>query len=154
MRTAGKSSDTVFHEPAGANDLTGMYVLIVEDDSDGREILERTIVAAGGNVIATMSSQDALNRLRECERLPEVIVVDIGMATDDGYSFLKQLRMLPLARGGSIPAIALTAYASPGDRAQALSAGFFEHFTKPFDSQTLLQSIARVGSATSKRGLP
>jgi PAS domain S-box-containing protein len=154
MRTAGKSSDTVFHEPAGANDLTGMCVLIVEDDSDGREILERTIVAAGGNVIATMSSQDALNRLRECERLPEVIVVDIGMATDDGYSFLKQLRMLPLARGGSIPAIALTAYASPGDRAQALSAGFFEHFTKPFDSQTLLQSIARVGSATSKRGLP
>ena len=96
MRAAGKISDTSFSEPAGANDLTGMCVLIVEDDNDGREILERTIVAAGGRVIATMSSQDALNRLRECERLPEVIVADIGMATDDGYSFLKQLRLLPL----------------------------------------------------------
>ena len=98
-----------------------------------------------------MSSQDALSRLRECERLPEVIVADIGMATDDGYSFLRQLRLLPPARGGGIPAIALTAYASPGDRAQALSAGFFEHFTKPFDPRTLMESIARVGSATTAK---
>ena len=152
MRAAGQPSDTSFREPAGANDLTGMCVLIVEDDNDGREILERTIVAAGGDVIATMSSQDALNRLRG-ERLPDVIVADIGMATDDGYSFLKQLRLLPLARGGGIPAIALTAYASAGDRAQALNVGFSEHFTKPFDPQTLMRCIARVGSAKPARSV-
>ena len=151
IRAAGKLSDTSFREPAGANDLTGMCVLIVEDDNDGREILERTIVAAGGDVIATVSSKDALSKLLECQRLPEVIVADIGMATDDGYSFLRQLRMLPVARGGGIPAIALTAYASPGDRAQALNAGFSEHFTKPFDPQSLMQSIARVGSARIAR---
>ena len=151
IRAAGKLSDTSFREPAGANDLTGMCVLIVEDDNDGRESLERTIVAAGGSVIATVSSKDALSKLLECQRLPEVIVADIGMATDDGYSFLRQLRMLPIARGGGIPAIALTAYASPGDRVQALSAGFSEHFTKPFDPQSLMQSIARVGSARIAR---
>jgi CheY-like chemotaxis protein len=136
--------------PTASHDLTGRFVLILDDDADSREILERTITDTGGAVVAAASSREALNTLSECERLPDVIVTDIGMAEDDGYAFIRRLRLLPLAQGGAIPTIALTAYASPLDRAQALSAGFAAHFTKPFDPELLLNTIARIVSAETR----
>jgi PAS domain S-box-containing protein len=150
MRPAERSR-VPLAEPAGNHDLSGTFVLILDDDADSREILERTIAGAGGGVVAASSSREALHRLSECDRLPDTIVTDIGMAGDDGYAFLQHLRLLPHARGGKIPAIALTAYASPIDRAQALTAGFVAHFTKPFDPGMLLQAIARIASPEASR---
>ena len=66
------------------------------------------------------------------------------MPNDDGYSFLRELRRLPAELGGSVPAIAVTAYATPEDRKRALAAGFESHLGKPFSPKVLVSTIARV----------
>ena len=83
------------------------------------------------------------------QNLPDVLLSDIGMPDVDGYALLRQVRGLPPERGGGVPAIALTAYASEADGARARAAGFQAHVTKPLDPDALTAAVAGlVGMST------
>ena len=118
-------------------------VLVVEDDPDAREIIVRSVTDVGATATAVASAAEALEALRE--RGPaDVVITDIGMPGDDGYALLRELRKLPVDRGGQLPAIAVTAYATVEDRKRALSEGFVAHIGKPFAPMTLISTIARA----------
>jgi PAS domain S-box-containing protein len=128
--------------PPGSGALSGVRVLLVDDDADSVELFGRTVEDANGEVAWVPSVADALARLEgHPERCPHVIVSDIGMPGTDGYSFLKLLRKLPPDCGGALPVIALTAYATPEDRVRALRSGFDDHIGKPFDPDDLVSAI-------------
>jgi signal transduction histidine kinase/ActR/RegA family two-component response regulator len=127
--------------------LSGLRVLVVEDEPDAIEILLRAITEEGGTGLSATSAAEALSLLQETEHeLPHVIVSDIGMPDRDGYSFLESVRALPPELGGVIPVIAVTAYATPEDRAKALRAGFALHVGKPVRSEALIAAIRRVAA--------
>jgi CheY-like chemotaxis protein len=125
----------------GAAILTGVTVLVVDDEHDARDMLHAILTAAGASVIEASSAQEALVLLRGAA--PDVLISDIGMAAEDGYAFIRQVRALPgeLAR---VPAVALTAYGHPADRAHALAAGFDRHAAKPILPAELVTLLARL----------
>ncbi len=132
---------------AGAvSGLDGIRVLIVEDEDDAREILIRSISDFGAEAIAVSSAEEALAFMRGQPeaRQPHVIISDIGMPVIDGYGLIRRLAALPREHGGGVPAIAVTAYATPEDRVTALAAGFKAHVEKPFAPLALATAIARV----------
>jgi signal transduction histidine kinase len=120
--------------------LTGLKVLIVEDDSDSRELVVRCLGELGATVLAAVSAADARQKI-STDR-PDAIVSDIGMPDEDGLAFLRSLRKQP--EHARIPAIALTAYASDKDRQDALEAGYFEHVSKPVQPYRLARVILRA----------
>ena len=125
--------------------LAGMHVLIVEDDDDGREIIVQALEDAGATVSAVSGARDALALLCGAEPTTiQVVVTDIGMPEEDGYTLLRELRQLPVDQGGDLPAIAVTSYATVEDRRRALKAGFVAHIGKPFSPMTLVATIARA----------
>jgi PAS domain S-box-containing protein len=128
--------------------LAGVNVLIVEDDADAREIIVRSIADVGASVTAVGSGAEAIALLRK-GTATDVVITDIGMPDEDGYALLRELRRLPTADGGRLPAIAVTAYASGDDRKRALQEGFVAHIGKPFAPLTLISTIARVVGLTS-----
>jgi CheY-like chemotaxis protein len=97
-------------------------------------------------VVAVASCQEALAELRQSSgpRLPHVIVSDLGMPKEDGYDLIRQIRALPAAEGGRIPAIAVSGYANPEDRRRALAAGFHGHVAKPMDRLAVIAAIKRA----------
>ncbi|HVQ28981.1 MAG TPA: response regulator [Vicinamibacteria bacterium] len=121
--------------------LDGLTLLVVDDDKEIRELLRVALEARGAAVLLAASVAEAhaaLGRVR-----PDVIVCDIGMPGTDGYAFVERLR----SRSGgaeSIPAVALTAYASRDDVVRALRAGFQVHFAKPVDPDALAHAIAAL----------
>lgn len=125
---------------AGRVALSGMHVLVVDDDADARELIRR-ILAEHEAVVRTASSADeALAMLGE--QRYDVLVSDIGMPGQDGYSLIRRVRSLEARDGGDIRAIALTAYARSQDRNDAMRAGFERHLAKPVDP---LELVAAVG---------
>ena len=122
--------------------LKGIRVLVVEDDDDTRELLRVLLETQGGDVTATSCVQEALSAYDRS--LPHVIVADIGMPNEDGYSLMRRVRELPAQRGGAVPAIALTAYARAEDRRRALEAGFHLHVPKPVLPSDLVLAVARL----------
>jgi PAS domain S-box-containing protein len=125
--------------------LAGTHVLIVEDDDDGREIIVQALEDAGATVSAVSGARDALALLCGAEATTiQVLVTDIGMPEEDGYTLLRELRQLPVDQGGDLPAIAVTSYATVEDRRRALKAGFVAHIGKPFSPMTLVATIARA----------
>jgi signal transduction histidine kinase/DNA-binding response OmpR family regulator len=129
-------------EPPSRVVLTGLRVLVVDDDADARELVTSVLVERRARVTAVAAATDALEQL-QAER-PDVIVSDIGMPVQDGYALMEQVRALPPERGGSTPAIALTAYAHNADRAKALLSGFTAHAAKPIDPNELVWIVASV----------
>jgi PAS domain S-box-containing protein len=126
--------------------VTGRRILLVEDEPDAREVLSAALVRLGARVVAASSSADAYQTLvtaPACER-PEVIIADIAMPDEDGYSLLSRVRRLPEDRGGSTPAIAVTGYAGQDARNRAFDAGFQLHFAKPIDPTRLAAAVARL----------
>jgi two-component system, chemotaxis family, CheB/CheR fusion protein len=131
--------------PAPAPDrsrLAGLRVLVVEDDPDSRDILATMLVESGAEVATAESAREALAIIDA--RSPDVLVSDIGLPEMDGYALIGELRRRPTDRGGSIPAVALTAYSEEGSRRQAIEAGFQEHLSKPADPQAFLTVVARL----------
>jgi signal transduction histidine kinase/DNA-binding NarL/FixJ family response regulator/HAMP domain-containing protein len=120
--------------------LNGLRVLIVDDEPDTREMFRTGLAAAGARVRAVSSAADALEALRNGGA--DILVADIGMPGEDGYSLIRRVRALAAEQGGTMPALAVTAYAGAGDRARALAAGFDEHVAKPLTSQELARAIA------------
>jgi CheY-like chemotaxis protein/anti-sigma regulatory factor (Ser/Thr protein kinase) len=122
--------------------LDGVEALVVDDDDNARELLGRILEQHGVRVRACAGAQAALLQL--AERARDVLISDIGMPGLDGYSFIEQVRRLPAALGGGVPAIALTAFARPEDRRRALATGYQEHLAKPLEPGRLLASIRRL----------
>ena len=120
--------------------LNGLHVLIVEDDADSRNVLALLLQRLGALVEAVGSAKDAYDRLRH--RKPDVLVSDIGMPDEDGYSMIRQIRQL--CGEQHIPAIALTAYARKQDAEAALGAGYDQHLPKPVAPADLIRAIKTV----------
>jgi CheY-like chemotaxis protein len=122
--------------------LDGIKVLAVDDEPDTRELLLTTLQTQGASVVTAASAAEAFEVFREFH--PDVLVADIGMPEEDGYSLLARIRSLPAELGGDKPALALTAYAREQDRLAALRAGFQRHLTKPFEPEELAEALAEL----------
>ncbi len=121
-------------------ELDNLRILVVEDDNDTRAMLEHVLTRSGADVRATASAAEALEEL--CSWNPDLLLSDLGMPDEDGYSLIGKVRSLEADQGGNVPAIALTAFASARDREMVLSAGFQMHVTKPVDPAELITIIA------------
>ncbi|PSB02754.1 response regulator [Merismopedia glauca] len=124
----------------GELDLTGIRVVLVDDDPDTRELLAFILKEYGAEAMVVASAGEVLTLLESFK--PDILVTDIGMPDMDGYTLLRQVRSLPPERGGQVPAIATTAYARMEDRQQALTAGFQKHIAKPIDPSKLVAAIS------------
>jgi signal transduction histidine kinase/ActR/RegA family two-component response regulator len=122
--------------------LDGLRVLLVDDEPEAREIISTVITRTGAEVTACTSASEALAKLTEWK--PDVILSDIAMPDEDGYSFIGKVRSLPRDKGGETPAAALTAYARDVDRRQALAAGYQMHIAKPIGASQLVNMVARL----------
>lgn len=120
--------------------LEGLRILVVDDEADSRSLLNSILTSSGSEVRCCGSAANAMQEFKNWN--PDVLVSDIGMPEEDGYALIKKLRRQKAKRVRGIPAIALTAYASPDDRALALAAGFQVHLAKPIEPETLVSSIA------------
>jgi len=128
--------------------LTGVRVLVVDDEPDAREILEEVLSQAGAEVKTAADAAQALDVL--VDFTPDVLVSDLAMPGEDGLKLIRKLRGRTPDRVASIPAIALTAYTRPEDRVQALAAGFQMHVPKPVDPTELVVTIASLRSLSPK----
>ncbi|MBW4429767.1 MAG: PAS domain S-box protein [Nostoc desertorum CM1-VF14] len=126
--------------PADASlPLAGMQILLVDDEPDTREFQAFVLSQSGARVRAVASGLEALQALEQS--IPDVLVSDIGMPQMDGYMLLEQIRSRPPHQGGTIPAIALTAYATETDQQRTLQVGFQTHITKPVEPEVLVRAI-------------
>ena len=132
---------------AASNSLDGLRVLLVDDEPEARQIISTVILRTGAEVKTCESAHEALVKLAEWK--PDVILSDIAMPEQDGYSFIRQVRSLPRDKGGDTPAAALTAYARDVDRRQALAAGYQMHIAKPIGASQLITMIARLAGRDS-----
>lgn len=122
--------------------LKGLQILVVDDDDDTRRFQAFLLEQYGARVIPVASGKEALRTLDQI--VPDLIVSDIGMADMDGYMLIRQIRNRSDHQGGTVPALALTAYARDVDHEKALRAGFQAHITKPVDATRLIEAIKRV----------
>jgi CheY-like chemotaxis protein len=117
-------------------------VLVVDDDADSRELIERMIRQWDGEVLLAESAERALELLA-AER-PDLVISDIGMPEVDGFDLIRQVRERAPEQGGAVPAIALTAFARAEDRTRALLAGYQLHLAKPVVPAELLAAVASL----------
>ncbi len=125
-----------------APSLAGVRALVVEDEIDSRELLAAELEKFGAEVVAVGSSEEALNRLTARAAGPfDVLVSDIGMPLQDGYELMRRVRALAHEASARIPAVAVTGYATAGDRARTLAAGYNAHIAKPADAAALAAQV-------------
>jgi signal transduction histidine kinase/CheY-like chemotaxis protein len=124
--------------------LTGVRVLVVDDDADARDLVRAVLGQSGADVVTASSTLEALDALQRAR--PHVLVSDLSMPGDDGYALLHRVRALGLDREGRVPAVALTAFARAEDRARALAAGYAVHVSKPVEPAKLVEVVARLAA--------
>lgn len=122
-------------DPLPPPELRGLEVLLLEDEPDTRELIETLFLRAGAKVALAGTGDEAIVALQATT--PDLLVSDIGLPGEDGYSVIARVRKLP--NGRSVPALALTAYARDEDRQRALDSGFDAHMTKPVEPALLLE---------------
>jgi CheY-like chemotaxis protein len=115
--------------------LDGLLILAVDDEEDARQLLVHSLTYHGATVITAASAKEALAEIKN--KTPDVLVSDIGMPDEDGYSLIRKIR----AANNNIPAIALTAFTRAQDRVRALEAGFQTHISKPVEPDELVAVI-------------
>ena len=125
--------------PATSISLRGHSVMLLEDHADSRELLVQAWRSSGADVTAFSAARDAFAELERVR--PSVIVADIALPDEDGYSFIRRVRAHSAPDIQAIPAVAVTAYASTADRAEALAVGFQEHMPKPIDPRRVVELI-------------
>jgi CheY-like chemotaxis protein len=132
--------------PGDAVSLVGVRVLVVEDEADARDVAVSALAYCGAEVESVSSTAEALARFRglPVDRRPHVLVSDIGMPHEDGYDLIRRIRALGGERGGDVPAIAVTGYATPDDVQRALAAGYHMHIAKPIDPQVLTALVGEL----------
>jgi PAS domain S-box-containing protein len=130
--------------------LTGLRILVVDDEIDTREFLAVLLENCGATVSAVASVAAAMDVLTTTAiaDYPDVIVSDVGMPEQDGYALIRQVRAIAAERHITLPAVALTAYAGANDRAQLLLAGFQIHVPKPVDADELVAVVANLAVRT------
>src|SRR5215207_1819421 len=122
--------------------LQGLRVLVVDDEADTRDMLRAVLEHCHAEVITAGSSSEALEALAHLR--PDVLISDLGMPEDDGFSLIARVRELPAERGGRIPAAALTAYVRAEDRVKVLRSGFQLHVPKPVEPAELVAVVAHL----------
>jgi len=125
--------------------LTGVRVLVVEDHDDTREFVAAVLAQYGAEVTTATSARTALAAFERAK--PHVLVSDIAMPEEHGYSLIQTVRARPLEQGGRVPAIALTAYVRSEDRERAVAAGYNRHLVKPIDPVDLASAVAQLAGA-------
>jgi len=138
---SGEMSRTEF------DSLDGLRVLLVDDEPEARQIISTVIARSGAEVKTCETAGEALAALVDWR--PDVLMSDIAMPGEDGYSLIGKVRKLPGDKGGNTPAAAVTAYARDEDRNRALAAGFQMHIAKPVSSGQLVTMIARLAGRIS-----
>src|SRR5215813_865884 len=128
--------------------LDGLRVMIVDDEAESRDLLTAMLTRRGAEIKACASAAEALEEIERWR--PSLLVSDIGMPDEDGYTLIGKLRALGPERGGGIPAVALTAYARSEDRMRALASGFQVHVPKPIEAGELVVVIASLAGRLSK----
>ncbi|PYT01942.1 MAG: hypothetical protein DMF63_03670 [Acidobacteria bacterium] len=125
--------------------LAGKRVLIVEDDADSREVLQLFLQQSGADVSSAESAKFAMDILSQPSNgLPHLIISDLAMPDEDGYSLLSRIRQMSPSRGGLIPAIALSAFTTTESKQKAFESGFQLYATKPFDPDKLIADILNL----------
>ncbi|WRH67199.1 MAG: ATP-binding protein [Planktothrix sp. GU0601_MAG3] len=126
--------------------LKGIKILVVDDEVDARDLVAHLLENCGSDVMTAGSEEEAINifKANNAQSPFHILISDIGLSGGDGYSLLRQIRLLPPEEGGQIPALALTAYAKDEDRQAAFSAGFYAHLAKPVEPHELLFTIANL----------
>lgn len=129
-------------EPPPDVSLHGLEVLVVDDDGDTLEVLRSMLVQSGASVRTVASAAEAVQQMSK--HRPDVIVSDVGMPVEDGYSMIRRIRQLVPEMGGAVPAIALTAFTGAGNERMAIEAGFQRHLAKPVEPALLVYEVSKV----------
>lgn len=124
--------------------LVGVRIVVVDDEADARDLVATVFEQEGAQVFTASSAHEALGIVNEVRPLPDLLVSDISMPLDDGYSLIMRIRKLSSEEGGKIPAIALTAFGRVEDRIRALNAGFQMHLAKPVEPAELVLVAANL----------
>ena len=132
--------------PSGIR-LDGIRVLVVDDELDSREVMAHTLEDCGATVSLAGNAREALAILEQTEM--DVLLADIAMPDQDGYSLIRQIRSSPAGRIATIPAAAVTAHARDEERRQALAAGFHLHLAKPFEPGQLTRTVQALARGNS-----
>jgi PAS domain S-box-containing protein len=131
--------------------LAGFSVVLVEDHADSRELFAQALKNAGAAVISFVASDEAFRALDSVR--PSILVADIGLPGEDGYSLIRRVRAHSTDAVRNVPAIAVTAYATIPDRNEALALGYQQHLSKPIDPQQLIETIHDVLRRTNRHQL-
>jgi CheY-like chemotaxis protein len=129
--------------------LDGVRMLVVEDVADDREMLVALFEKSGAQVSAAASAREATEILERA--IPDVVVCDVGLPGEDGHELMSRIRTLGAEKGSRVPALALTAYAGPGDRQKALAAGFDSHVGKPAAPAELVAIVAALARSGQRK---
>jgi two-component system, chemotaxis family, CheB/CheR fusion protein len=124
--------------------LAGLQLLVVDDERDILDLIEYILETAGAEVTITGSAKEAIAALRASDGKYDALLADIGMPEEDGFELIRQVRALPVAVGGQIPAAAITAYVSERERQRTIDAGFQVHLAKPIYPDQLIQMVANL----------
>jgi PAS domain S-box-containing protein len=133
-----------FPELNSTTSLEGVRVLVVDDEADTRSLLTLVLEECGAKVHAAASVRQSLIAIRQFS--PQVLISDIAMPEEDGYTLIRHIRRMELSEGGYLPAAAVTAYARSEDRTRALKAGYDIHLPKPVDTAELIAVVERLAA--------
>jgi CheY-like chemotaxis protein len=126
----------------GAPRLDGIRVLVVDDDPNARDVMAHALHSYGAHVTSAASAGQAFALLSDTEI--DVLLTDIAMPDEDGYSFIRRVRASPDPRIAAIPAAAVTAHAMHAEREQAFAAGFQSHVPKPVEPVRLARTVDQL----------
>jgi hypothetical protein len=138
LQSESQRNDGVDQRPS----LVGVKVLGVDDSKDTLELITVVLETCGANVTTVSSVREALDVFAGWN--PDILLCDIGMPEEDGYSLIKTIRGLPAEKGGKTPAIALTGYVRVEDRMRALEAGYQMFVPKPIEAAELCTMVATL----------
>ncbi|AFZ15374.1 PAS/PAC sensor hybrid histidine kinase [Crinalium epipsammum PCC 9333] len=122
--------------------LNELHILVVDDEPDALNLLTVVFAEYGAKVTTAASASQAIELIKSLQ--PDILISDIGMPNEDGYSLVKKVRELESQQAREIPAIALTAYVTKEDNKQAISSGFQMHLSKPVDTNALITAVAKL----------
>jgi PAS domain S-box-containing protein len=145
MPAADRTSDDAFEKI----DLSGVRVLVVDDDPDACRLVSRILESCRAEVTTASSMSGALDQIRR--QRPNVLLSDLGMPDQDGFDLIRALRALPPDRGGEVPAVAVSAFARSEDRRRAMIAGYQTHVAKPVEPSELITVVASLAGRIGRK---